>query len=176
MKNLQTHPTVRILGGVGMLATVAMTPPSTAALCVVPFLALYAPGWRRLGQAFLFALAMFAPLAACAPFIADDPLIPLVMAWRGTLGVLVSVATCSAVEVGELRRGLCFLPRPLAALVLQIVLQTVLLAGEVRRISHALLLRGGGMRALFAFPVVWLSRLLVRAERIGDAMEVRGFE
>lgn len=176
-----SHPAFRILGGIAMLAGVSVMPLTEAwqfalpALLVTPWIALCRPSWRVLSKAILFALAMFSPLAVYA-FFTDAPLVALGIAWRGTASLLISVATCSTVKVSELRQGLCFLPRTIAALILQVVLQTTLLSGEVRRISHALLLRGGGMRVLFAFPVVWLSRLLLRAERVGDAMEIRGFE
>ena len=175
------HPAFRILGGIAMLVAISLLPLNEAkqfafpVVLLAPWLALCRPNWRLLGKAIPFAVAMFSPLAVYAPF-ADVPFAPLSIAWRGTASLLVSVAASSAVAVNELRQGLCFLPRTLSTLILQIVLQTTLLSGEVRRISHALLLRGGGMRVLFAFPVVWLSRLLIRADRIGDAMEMRGFE
>jgi energy-coupling factor transporter transmembrane protein EcfT len=173
----KTTPAVRLLCGILVLAAVSVSPAHGLPLAfVLPWLALCRPSWRRLGKALLFALAMFAPFAACAPFIADEPSVPLGMAWRGVLCVLVSVATCSAIAVSELPRALRFLPRPLAALVTQLVVQTTLLAAEARNISRALLLRGGGVRVLFAFPAVWLTRLLLKAERVGDAMELRGFE
>ena len=164
-----------------MLAGVSILPLTEArmfalpALLIIPWVALCWPRWRVLSKAILFALAMFSPLAVYALFI-ENPLVALGIACRGTACLLISVATCSTVAVSELRQGLCFLPRTLSSLILQIVLQTTLLTDEVRRISHALLLRGGGMRVLFTFPVVWLSRLLLKAERIGDAMEIRGFE
>ena len=176
-----SHPVFRILGGLAMLAGVSAVPLTEAwqfafpALLIIPWIALCRPSRRVLSKAILFALAMFSPLAVYA-FFTEETFIALGIAWRGTACLLISVATCSTIEISDLRQGLCFLPRTVATLILQVVLQTALLSGEVRRISHALLLRGGGMRVLFAFPVVWLSRLLLRAERVGDAMEIRGFE
>jgi len=81
----------------------------------------------------------------------------------------------------DLHRGLVCLPIPrsLVALIVQLINQTTLLAEETIRIVGVLRLRGAsgvrGIRVLFAFPVVWMVRMLFRAERSAAAMAVRGY-
>ena len=65
----------------------------------------------------------------------------------------------------------------IALIVLQIVHQTGALLEETARIAAAVAVRTagvGGPRLLVSLPRVWLPRLLARAERVGEAMEVRG--
>ncbi len=149
---------------------------------------------RRLVSVLLLAGCLFLPLLLLAPVarIQTDSgswpeavRVPLVIGLRGTAGIVVCAATLSVLDLAELGQGLSGLPLPhtLAALIMQIAHQTALLADESRRMAAALRVRGVPsatvsvrLRCLFALPVIWLLRLLLRAERVSAAMEVRGFD
>lgn len=149
---------------------------------------------RRLGAALCFAGCLFLPLLLFAPLArlhaeagswSEAFRAPLVIALRGVSCVVVCAAAMAALELSELGQGLAGLPLPHApvALIVQIAHQTTLLADESVRMAMALRLRGvptsGAavrLRCLFALPVLWLVRLLMRAERVSAAMDVRGFE
>jgi len=146
---------------------------------------------RRWRAVLSLACVLFLPLLLCAPILAahraswaEAVRIPLEIGLRGTAGLAVGAATMASLafpEFGRVVDGLP-VPRPLAALVVQIAHQTALLADESRRIAVALRVRGARtarwrprLRVLAALPVIWLLRLVARAERVGAAMEVRGF-
>jgi energy-coupling factor transporter transmembrane protein EcfT len=82
-----------------------------------------------------------------------------------------------------LREGLTQLPLPgiVSAIVVQIVHQTASLFYETKRVASAMAVRGasGGGRAawqvLWSLPRVWLPRIVDRADRVADAMELRGY-
>jgi energy-coupling factor transporter transmembrane protein EcfT len=175
-------PQARILTGVGVFAACLVPRPATAAGSllvagtVVAWLAACRPPARLIGAASIFSLALFSPVFAIAP---------LAPAWtvlaRGVGTVLVSVATITTLDVADLDDGLAGLPRPVAALVTQIVHQTGTLAGETRRIVQAMAVRGAvgnsraGANLIGALPRVWLPRIVLRAERVAAVMELRGF-
>jgi energy-coupling factor transporter transmembrane protein EcfT len=102
---------------------------------------------------------------------------------RGMSGVLISTATVASVSVSDLREGLTRLPMPgiVSAIVVQIVHQTATLFYETKRVASAMALRGasGDGRAawqvLWSLPRVWLPRIVDRADRVTDAMELRGY-
>jgi energy-coupling factor transporter transmembrane protein EcfT len=102
---------------------------------------------------------------------------------RGLSGVLISMATVASVTVSDLREGLTRLPMPniVSAIVVQIVHQTASLFYETKRVASAMAVRGasGGGRAawqvLWSLPRVWLPRIVDRADRVADAMELRGY-
>lgn len=149
---------------------------------------------RRLGSVLCFALCLFLPLLLLAPVArlqaeagswSEAFRVPLAIVLRGISCVVVCAAAMAALELSELGQGLAGLPLPrtLMALVVQIAHQAALLTDESSRLAAALRLRGvpasGAalrLRCLFALPVLWLVRLLMRAERVSAAMEVRGFE
>jgi energy-coupling factor transporter transmembrane protein EcfT len=64
-------------------------------------------------------------------------------------------------------------------LIVQLINQTMLLTEETFRIIGVLRLRGAsgvrGIRVVFSFPIVWMVRMLFRAERTAAAMTVRGY-
>lgn len=150
--------------------------------------------WTKLREVLLFSLCLFFPLVLLAPLIyvekdaaswVDACRIPLVIGLRGTACIVVCAATVSVLEVSEFRQSLAGMPLPriFVALVLQITHQTAVLEDESRRMADALRVRGVSsaaavvrLRCLFALPVIWLLRLILRAERVGDAMDVRGFD
>ncbi len=102
---------------------------------------------------------------------------------RGLGGVLISMATVASVSVSDLREGLTRLPLPgiVSAIVVQIVHQTASLFYETKRVASAMAVRGasGGGKAawqvLWSLPRVWLPRIVDRADRVADAMELRGY-
>lgn len=102
---------------------------------------------------------------------------------RGMSGVLISMATVASVSVSNLREGFTRLPVPgiVSAIVVQIVHQTASLFYETKRVASAMAVRGasGGGRAawlvLWSLPRVWLPRIVDRADRVADAMELRGY-
>lgn len=67
-------------------------------------------------------------------------------------------------------------------LLVQIVHQTHALVAETRGLMQAIQVRGAasGLRAVpamaAALPRVWMPRIIDRAERVSDAMEVRRFD
>ena len=97
--------------------------------------------------------------------------------------MLVSVATVASLTASDLREALVRLPVPsiVSAILLQIVHQTATLFYETERVASAMAVRGassGGTtawRVLASLPKVWLPRVLVRAERVAAAMELRGY-
>ena len=97
--------------------------------------------------------------------------------------MLVSVATVTSLTASDLREALVRLPVPsiVSAVLLQIVHQTGTLFYETQRVASAMAVRGassGGVaawRLLVSLPKVWLPRVLVRAERVAAAMELRGY-
>ena len=149
---------------------------------------------RRLGHVLSFAACLFLPLLLLAPIIriqsdsgswSEALRVPLVIGLRGTACIVVCAATLSVLNLAELGQGLAGVPLPhtLAALIMQIAHQTALLTDESRRMVAALRVRGVPsatvsirLRCLFVLPVLWLLRLLLRAERVSAAMEVRGFD
>lgn len=130
---------------------------------------------RALGRTLLAGVILFAPLVLYG-WLTGTPWRAAAIGGRGVVCLLTSVSTCAAIGAHEARAAVAWLPAPVARLIVQLVLQSGVLAREARSITNALRLRGGTLRVLFAFPTVWLTRLLLKAERVSDAMEVRGVE
>jgi energy-coupling factor transporter transmembrane protein EcfT len=133
----------------------------------------------------LFCLFLFLLFRPGPGFRTDILHVSFALGLRAAASIIVCASTMEVLDLFELGEGLSGLPLPrvLVALILQIALQTALLTRESRRIAAALRLRGmqsagitARMRCLFAMPVIWLLRLLLRAERVSAAMEVRGFD
>ncbi len=189
-------PHIRLLCGALFFSGATLTPPRPAALS---FGIAAIAGWaaccglprRRLRGALALAASLFLPLAALAWAAArlngDTAAwrVPAVIVLRSTLGIVAAAATMAALDLAELHDALAALPLPRAvrALLLQVAQQTALLTDETRRLGDALRIRGlvsarlaTRVRGLCALPTVWLVRLALRAERVGAAMEVRGFD
>ena len=194
-------PSGRLVAGGLLFSSVLTCDPATipgagitVGILIAWFFAVRPPR-LLLGPLLLFALFLFAPFFVLIPWIPTtessvELLIPMPWAvpWRiaikGTVSLLVSAWTASTLAMYELESALVRLrvPRPLAELLLQMIHQTHALAEETRTIAQATRVRGAllgwrWMTALAAsLPQVWLPRVLYRADRIGDAMELRGFE
>ena len=105
---------------------------------------------------------------------------------RGIMGIIITAATLSTFTLTTFAHGVAALPLPriVASLLVQLAHQTFLLANETRRMVDALKVRGVTattnitlrLRILTALPIFWLTRIANRATRVGDAMEVRGFD
>ncbi len=97
--------------------------------------------------------------------------------------MLVSAATATSLTVTDLGRGLGRLPVPrmVSSILVQIVQQTATLWDETRSVAAAMALRGASgaglttWRVLASLPRVWLPRVILRAERVSAAMEIRGY-
>lgn len=195
---LRRVPSVRLL-----MACVALT----ASLCVPvrgfhdgAVLAAVAAGWVAYcgtPRAVLVAVGkfgslMFAPYLALVPVIAGDldprawsdawqP--PVSVVAHGLVAMLITVSSVCTLTVSELHQAMrdLRLPAPLVAIVMQIVMQTMVLAQETERIVQATSVRAAraGFRSLLlvavSAPSVWLPRVLARAQRVADAMELRGY-
>ncbi|MDI7267871.1 MAG: energy-coupling factor transporter transmembrane component T, partial [Myxococcota bacterium] len=152
------------------------------------------PPGRVVRAVVLAGLALFLPYFLLAPLIHGDPSaatpdrvqVPAVL-WsvflRGMTGMFVSIATVTTLTAADLHEALVRLPVPrmVSAILVQVVHQTGVLVHETRQVASAMAVRGastGGRtawRVLSSLPRVWLPRVLRRAERVGAAMELRGY-
>jgi energy-coupling factor transporter transmembrane protein EcfT len=139
----------------------------------------------------LLAVALFAPLLLLAPLtpVPDGSTWgmrlapPASASLHGVATLLIAVATVSSVPLPELQGGLARLPLPsvVTVLVAQMAFQSRALADESRRVAAALAVRGAtarrgaGWQVARSLPATWLPRVLLRAERVAAAMDVRGY-
>ncbi len=193
-------PQVRLMAGVGLFSACMVAP--TATMPGVAIVTATTLSWviacgsppRRVRSFALFGLAVFLPYLLLVPLIRSgncgQP-----GAWRsaifppwgiflhGMAGMLVSTSTATSLSPSDLRRGMLALPVPgiVSAILLQILHQTSELAYETRRVAAAIAVRGASngwrtsIRLLSSLPRVWLPRVLVRADRVAAAMELRGY-
>jgi|WetSurMetagenome_2_1015567.scaffolds.fasta_scaffold00334_7 energy-coupling factor transporter transmembrane protein EcfT len=180
---------------IGTLAVRRQSPIAVLAACaaLVLWVVLSGVPLRMLGTVALAALAIFAPVLLLTPWVetggrndywAGRWSITGTIAAKGVAGVLVSVAGISSIRFGELPAALCGLrlPKTASVLICQIAQQTATLTDETMRMVRAMSVRGvscglrGGVRVLAAMPVVWLVRILGRAERTSAAMILRGYD
>jgi energy-coupling factor transporter transmembrane protein EcfT len=197
---LQLSPTGRVavaaLGALSVLTLDAGTVRGGAGVVIVvgAHCALTRAGARALTRAVGLALTLFVPWAA---------LLLLGAAWNGSalnspavyLPAARLLATSTAllvllsawrhyVTASDLREALARAPVPprVGAVLLQILQQVGTLRRETIATSQALLLRGSAgerrtqLGLLVAFPRAWVPRLIERAERVAQSLEVRGFD
>jgi energy-coupling factor transporter transmembrane protein EcfT len=165
---------------------------AAATLVVAAWAALVHPPMRVVRSSLGLGLVLFLPYFLLVPLMHDpaagqDWLGACGVAWtvffRGMTGMQASILTATTLSASALRQGLSRLPAPRAfsAVLIQIVHQTATLAYETRQIATALAVRGGttghrtAFRVLASLPRVWLPRVVDRAERVGAAMELRGY-
>lgn len=193
-------PQTRLVAGATVFAACMVSTGATliGSLCAgvigAAWLLACQPPWRVLRTSLLLGLALFLPYFLLLPLLpgassvaAESWRRALVVPWtillRGLCGMLVCAATVTSLSASDLREALLRLPVPsiVSAILLQIVHQTATLFYETRRVAAAMAVRGassGGVaawRVLFSLPRVWLPRVIVRAERVGAAMELRGY-
>ena len=193
-------PQTRLLLGSVAFAT-CMTAPATTvtgqlviAGTVGAWLAASRPPLKTVLPFATLAFLLLVPTFLLLPFMPPDGAgmaeswghrfsVPGVLLARGMSGVLLSMATVTCLSVGDLREGLTRLPLPgiVSAILVQIVHQAATLLYETKRVASAMAVRGasdGGRAAwqvLWSLPRVWLPRIVDRADRVADAMELRGY-
>jgi len=195
LKSLQPH--TRIISGVLVGSACLVVPLQSivqaifiiiTAFCWILFASM--PG-KMLLRCAIASVILFFPLLLLSPWMMVDsysvsPVTDRIaqaggIALRSTCMLFIAASTIGSLTMHDLHRGLVCLPIPrsLVALIVQLINQTTLLAEETIRIVGVLRLRGAsgvrGIRVLFAFPVVWMVRMLFRAERSAAAMAVRGY-
>lgn len=191
-------PQARILCGACVFAICMAAPATTwpgigaVVLAVSTWLALVRPPARLMRSTLLLGLVLFLPYFLLVPFIRSEAGVtgfwdafapPWNVLFRGITAMQVSVSTAAALSASALRQGLGRLPIPavLAAVLIQIVHQTSSLVYETRRVAAAVAVRGGSsgwgtaIKLIGSMPRTWLPRVLDRAERVGAAMELRGY-
>ncbi len=191
-------PPARIACAAGIFAACLVSPARSAdgvafILCAAALWVLAVrPPLRLVTGSLLLGLIVFLPYFLLVPAIrmmgpagdwksAMGP--PAEILVRGMALMQVATATVSSLTAVDLRRGLLGLPIPrvVSAVLIQIVHQTAVLLYETRRIASAVSVRGGSsgmtlaLRLIGSMPRVWLPRILSRVERIGAAMEMRGY-
>ncbi len=197
-------PQGRIAVGTLLLAAVLVVDPATWpglivwAATIASWIVATRPPAPLRGRLLLFGLVVLGPWFLLIPWIdppaagagSDTLLIPGVwgipwrLALRGLGGLLVGAWAAATLTLPDLSGGLAALPLPraVAMILLQIVHRTHALAAETRGMMQALRIRGavGGLRSVpaiaAALPRVWMPRIIDRADRVSDAMEVRGFD
>lgn len=188
-------PQTRLLCAAAVLGVCLMTRVTTvrgAALmlaAVLLWLALCRPPAAAARNALVLGLVFLSPAFLLTPLLRADAgswlaaaAAPWSIVGRGLAVMQVSVAAAATLSASDLRLGMVRLPVPEIArqILLQILQQTAALLGETRRVAAALAVRGSGLgwtdrlRLLAALPTVWLPRVLLRAERVAAAMELRG--
>jgi cobalt/nickel transport system permease protein len=193
-------PQTRIMAGVVLFTACIVAPATTApgilviVASTVCWIITCGPPWRAVMSFSMFGLAVFLPYFLLVPLIlvrgsgqgeewTDALAVPWGVFLHGMTGILVSTSTAMTLSPSDLRIGALRLPVPgmVSAILLQIVHQTSELAYETRRVAAAFAIRGAStrwrtsMRLLSSIPKVWLPRVLIRADRVAAAMEVRGF-
>jgi len=193
-------PQTRLLAGAAAFAVCMIVPAATARGSFVAiataglWLVLCRPPLRLLSTTLAFGLALFLPYFLLLPIIPDNPsggygsapsalVVPWTILLRGICGTLVAVGTAASLTAGDLREGLVRLPVPrvVSAILVQIIHQAGTLIDESGRIASAMAVRGASRRGVLAWrvlaslPRVWLPRVIARAERVAQVMELRGY-
>ncbi len=162
------------------------------AIVTILWVALVRPPGRVFRSSLLLGLGLFLPYFLLMPLVHEESAVggwprafevPWIVFFKGITAMQASICTASALSASALRQGLSDLPVPriFSAVLIQIVHQTTNLISETRRVSSAISLRGGtrgyrtGILVLTSLPRVWLPRVVDRAERVGAAMELRGY-
>ena len=195
LKSLQPH--ARIISGLLVGCSCIIMPlrsSSTVALMILvtaSWCALAAMPAKMISKCFIASLILYCPYMILTPWITVDsmsgsPMIERIahagaIALRSMCTFFVAASTVAALSISDVHHGLARLPLPnsIVAFVVQLINQTMLLLEETRRIITVLRLRGitgvKGINVLFSFPVVWMIRMLFRAERTAAAMTIRGY-
>jgi len=186
----QAMPSARLgaLALLGIAVLVADTARLPGSLWALALAGLWAQAcgfpWRALGTvlaAGAVTFLTFAATLAAASWLGQGDL-RLAPAWsmalKGTALAALAWSTLRTFRPGALLRALDRLPGPLTPILTQITQQVLNLADESQRITQAWRLRGAAGRLhlglLRAAPLVWLPRVAHRADRVAEAMELRG--
>ncbi|MBK8480037.1 MAG: hypothetical protein IPL40_02510 [Proteobacteria bacterium] len=194
-------PPVRLLASGATFAACMVAPTTNAggvlliALATTGWLLACKPPLALVQRAVTLTLLLWLPVALLLPLLPPGaaglkgraPLELLLglggLLLRGLGALLIATGAVASLPPSGLREALLRLPLPrlVVAILLQIVQHTGSLLAETQRVRAALALRGAfsgaqsGWRLLRALPQVWLPRVIVRADRIADAMELRSY-
>jgi energy-coupling factor transporter transmembrane protein EcfT len=194
-------PRTRLCFGVGMLAAALLAPQPVgiglAVLLAVVVLCVAGLPARQLRRILAFGVAVYAPMAvvllAMAAVTAGGPEAgaalraatpaTLAVVVRGFAAMLIGLGTVATLRAAELQDAVATLPLPATVrlLLVQMAHQTGSLLDETGRLKQAVQVRAAGrglgtsLRTAAGMPHVWLGRMAYRAERVGAAMEVRGY-
>jgi energy-coupling factor transporter transmembrane protein EcfT len=195
LKSLQAH--IRILSGILLGIGCLLIPlQSITGIVFMPIIAicwcvLAAMPLKMLVRCTIASLILFFPFLLLTPWmtIGSSSVTPMIdrfaqavtIALRSTCVLFIAASTIASLAIQDVHRGLASIPIPrtFVILIVQLINQTILLTEETFRIIGVLRLRGAsgvrGIRVLFSFPIVWMVRMLFRAERTAAAMTVRGY-
>jgi energy-coupling factor transporter transmembrane protein EcfT len=153
----------------------------------------------RQGTILLFGLSLFLPAFLFAPWIegevvafelagtitvtTDGLVIPARIVVRGLVCMFVGAGLVASTDVTSLALGMTripLIPRIVIVMSVQTLRWSEVLIEESRGITRAIILRGGsgfggGWELVRSLPLVWLPRVILRAERVTAAMEMRGY-
>ena len=199
------NPTVLLSAAAALLAVGLVLDPldplqaTIVAAAVAGWLLLAGVRARRAGKLLLFGLTLLLPVFLLAPWIDGGETafelpgalavttgglaVPARIVARGLFCLLVGAGLATAADPTTLALGLSrvpLLPRLLVVMTVQTLRWSTVLVEESLGIGRAIVLRGGGgPRGVLALarslPLVWLPRVIARAERVTAAMEVRGY-
>jgi energy-coupling factor transporter transmembrane protein EcfT len=188
---LHLHPAARLLCGALVFLAILVTPAALGlpGLVLLPVVFLFMTGIPRRQAVRLLLSALFFYLPFLVITIAAEAAGnqsasysgDLLVAGRGIAGVLVIGGALSTLTLADLHVALVGLRFSswMALLAVHIFHQTEALTGETRRIVQAITVRNGGgstLRVLRSLPLVWLPRVLFKADRVSMAMDVRGYD
>lgn len=167
------------LDSTGGIAAIVIAAISWCALSGMP--------WKWIVRTACASIILFLPVLLLTPWMTTGSSFPAriahagVIALRSTCCLFVAASTITSLPLHDVHRGFVNLPLPraLTVLIVQIIMQTMLLSGETGRVIAALRLRAASgvrsARVILSFPVVWMVRILFRAERTSAAMMIRGY-
>jgi len=195
LKSLHAH--IRILSGILLGVSCLLIPIHSIngivliSIVTTCWCVLAAIPVRMLIRCTVISLILFFPFFLLTPWIVVDSstMTPTadrfaqagVIALRNTCCLFITASTIAVLAIQDLHYGLARIPIPkvFVVLIVQLINQIMLLMEETSRIISVLRLRSAsGVRdtkVLFSFPIVWMIRMLFRAERTAAAMTVRGY-
>lgn len=187
------HPVVRLFSGSLLVISGIIMPVTLTGSLILLFIGtttffLVGVPPRLLRLLFTLGIVLVLPFVLLSVFDPLHPAFPGPKEWsvagsialRSLWTMALIFAMVASLDLQEFHTALAaVLPSVIAGLIIQILHQSSLLLNETGRIVHVLRLRGAsvhhGRRALFSFPVVWMVRMLFRAERTAVGMEMRGY-
>jgi len=195
LKSLQAH--IRVLSGILLGSGCLFIPLQSItgivlmAITAICWCVLAAMPLKMLIRCAIASIILFFPFLLLTPWMTVDSstMAPMIdrfaqagaIALRSTCVLFITASTIASLGIQDVHRGLASIPIPrtFIVLIVQLINQTMLLVEETFRIIGVLRLRGAsgvrGIRILFSFPIVWMVRMLFRAERTAAAMTVRGY-
>ena len=195
LKSLYAH--IKILSGILLGSSCLLIPlQSIIGICLMTIVVtcwciLAAMPVKMIIRCAIASLILFFPFFLLTPWmiVGSSTVVPMVdrfaqagaIALRSTCILFIVASTIAILDIHDVHRGLACIsiPRAIIILIIQLINQTILLMDETLRIIRVLRLRGAsgvrGIRVLFSFPIVWMVRIMFRAERTAAAMIVRGY-